>query len=256
MTRTIRKARVLHALMLREMVTRYGVSRLGYVWALLEPIGFIALLTLLFSQLAHAPPVGKSFPLFYATGYIAFHWFQDISSVVARSAFVNRPLFTFPAVTPLDTVIARFVLQALTGLAVAALIFVGILSLLPDQIGIDPLRLLTGFGLACALALSVGLLNVWATAISKAWEIAWQIVSRPLLLISCVFFTFWQVPVLIREVLWYNPLIHIVGSLRAGFYPAYDGSHISSAYVLAISAALAVIGLLGLRYAPTRIMYA
>ena len=77
MTRLIQKFRVLHALILREMVTRYGISRLGYVWAVLEPVGFITLLSLLFSQIAHAPPIGKSFPLFYATGYIAFHWFQQ-----------------------------------------------------------------------------------------------------------------------------------------------------------------------------------
>lgn len=55
--------RVLHALMLREMITRYGSSRLGYLWALLEPIGFIAMLSLIFSQISNSPPVGRSFAL-------------------------------------------------------------------------------------------------------------------------------------------------------------------------------------------------
>lgn len=254
MSPLIRKARVLHALMLREMVTRYGVSRLGYVWALLEPVGFITLLSLLFAQIAHAPPIGKSFPLFYATGFIAFHWFHDISSVVAKSAYVNRPLFTFPAVTPLDTVIARFCLQVLTGLAVAVVIFCGILTFTPGQVDIRPQPLLQGFALALALALALGLFNVWATAISKTWELAWNLVSRPLLLVSCVFYTFWSVPLLARDVLWYNPLIHVVGFVRAGFYPAYDASHVAPGYVLVISGGLALIGLTGLRLAPTRIM--
>lgn len=254
MSRLVRKARVLHALMLREMVTRYGVSRLGYLWALLEPVGFITLLSLLFSQIAHAPPIGNSFPLFYATGFIGFHWFHDISTVVAKSAYVNRPLFTFPAVTPLDTVIARFCLQALTGLAVAVVIFFGILTFTPGQTGMSPLPLLQGFALAATLGLALGLFNVWATAISKTWELIWSLVSRPLLLISCVFYTFWSVPLLAREVLWYNPLIHVVGLIRAGFYPAYDASHVQPGYVLAISGGLTLIGLIGLRLAPTRIM--
>lgn len=254
MNRLIRKVRVLHALMLREMVTRYGVSRLGYVWAMLEPVGFVALLSLLFSQIAHAPPIGRSFPLFYATGFIVFHWFHDISTVVARSAYVNRPLFTFPAVTPLDTVIARFCLQALTGLAVAVVVFSGILIFTPGQVEIRPLPLLQGFALAATLGLSLGLFNVWATAVSKTWELIWSLVSRPLLLISCVFYTFWSVPQLARDVLWFNPLIHAVGYVRAGFYPAYDAAHVTPGYVVMISGGLVLVGLIGLRLAPTRIM--
>ena len=254
MNRLIRKIRVLHALMLREMATRYGASRLGYVWALLEPVGFIALLSLLFSQLAHAPPIGHSFPLFYATGFIAFHWFHDISTVVAKSAYVNRPLFTFPAVTPLDTVLARFSLQALTGLAVAVVIFGAILAIAPGQVRIRPGPLVQGFVLAAVLGLSLGLFNVWATAISKTWELGWSLVSRPLLLISCVFYTFWSAPLLAREVLWFNPLIHVVGCIRAGFYPVYNASHVEPGYVLALSCCLTLVGLVGLRLAPTRIM--
>ena len=256
MKRMTSKARVLHALILREMVTRYGISRLGYVWAVLEPVGFITLLSLLFSQIAHSPPIGKSFPLFYATGYIAFHWFHDISSVVAKSAFVNRPLFTFPSVTPLDTVIARFVLQVLTGVAVAVVIFAGLLLILPHNARINPLPLIQGFALAAILGLSLGLFNVWATAISKTWELAWNLVSRPLLLISCVFFTYWSAPLIARDMLWYNPLVHVVGYMRAGFYPGYDATHVSPEYVLSVACALGLIGLIGLRLAPTRIMSA
>ncbi len=106
--------RELHALIVRETITRYGKSSLGYAWAVLEPAAFIAFLTVLFSQIAHNPPVGRSFVLFYATGYVSFHWFHDISSVVSRSVHVNRPLLSFPPITPLDTVLARFLLQALT----------------------------------------------------------------------------------------------------------------------------------------------
>lgn len=256
MTRFAAKLRVLHALILREMITRYGSSRLGYLWAVLEPVGFIALLSVLFSQIAHAPPVGTSFPLFYATGYIAFHWFNDTANVVSKSAFVNRPLFTYPAVTPLDTVIARFGLQVLTSIAVACVIFAGILFVTPEQVQIRPIPILKAFALGSLLGLALGLFNVWATAISKTWELAWNVISRPLLLISCVFFYFWSLPGFAREVLWWNPIIHIVAYLRQGFYPVYDASHASPAYVLGISAVLILTGLIGLRLAPTRVMSA
>ena len=246
--------RVIHALMVREMITRYGRSPLGYLWAVIEPAAVIALLSLIFSQIAHTPPEGRSFPLFYATGYVAFHWFHDISSVVARSVHVNRSLLAFPAVTPLDTILARFVLQALTGLAVAAIVFGAILTVFEDPVAYDPRWLFKAFLMAAGLGLGVGLTNAWAFALSRSWEIAWGIVSRPLFLISCVFFSFHSLPGAVRDVLWYNPLIHAVGALRAGVYPTYDAVHVSPGYVAGIALALALGGMFALRAAPGRVV--
>lgn len=253
-TRLVAHLRVLSALMLREMITRYGRSSLGYAWAVLEPAAFIALLSLLFAQIAHSPPVGRSFVLFYATGYVGFHWFHDISSVTARSVVVNRPLLTFPAVTPLDTVLARFLLQTLTAIATGVVIFGTILAVFADPIALDAAALMTAFGLACALGLGTGLANCWLFAQSRSWELVWGVISRPLFLISGVFFTFASLPAFARDALLYNPLIHITGFMRAGFYPSYDAGYTSAAYVLSISAALGLFGILTIWRAPTRLV--
>ena len=248
------QGRVLFALMMREMVTRYGRSPLGYVWAIIEPAGFIAFLSVLFAQIAHAPPVGRSFPLFYATGYVAFHWILDIANVTGRSVHVNRPLLAFPAVTPLDTVLARFLLQALTGLAVAGLIFGAILAIFPDQVRLDPAPLMLAFALAALLGLGIGVLNCWAFAHSKSWELAWGVIARPIFLISCVFFSFASLPAFAREVLWWNPVVHIVGLMRAGFYPIYDPAHVAPGYVLGVGLGLLLAGLLGLHFGRARLV--
>ena len=47
--------------------------------------------------------------------------------------------------------------------------------------------------------------------------------------------------------LWYNPLVHITGYMRTGFYPFYDASYVSLAYVAAVGAVLFVIGAMLLR---------
>lgn len=249
----IRLLRVVHALMLREMITRYGSSRLGYLWAVIEPVGFIALLSVVFSQIAHAPPVGKSFPLFYATGYIAFHWVMETAGIVSRSIHVNRPLLVFPAVTPIDTLLARFLLQALTVMIVAAIIFSVILSIFPDAVSIRFDALLTAFALAMALGFSIGTFNAWAFSQSKTWEFVWNLLSRPLFLTSCIFFTFAIMPLFVREVLWWNPIIHIVGLMRAGFYPVYDPSYVSPEFVGATCLGFLVTGLAGLKFSDARI---
>ncbi|MEL7467287.1 MAG: ABC transporter permease [Pseudomonadota bacterium] len=250
----IRHLRVLHALIVREMITRYGRSALGYVWAVLEPAGVILLLTLLFEQIAHAPPYGKSFALFYATGYLGFHWVLDISNVCSRSIHVNRPLLSFPSVTALDTILARFILQLLTAIAVAGLIL-GVIFIASGE----PFRprapdLLLAFTLAALLGLGIGSVNAWAFAISRGWEVAWGVISRPLLLVSCVFYSFESLPREAQDVLWFNPVVHVVGLLRGGVYPVYDGGHLVPLFPFAVALSLIVIGLVSLRMARARIV--
>lgn len=240
---TLAPARVLFALVMREMTTRFGRSAGGYLWALIEPAGFIALLSLAFSQIAHSPPVGRSFPLFYATGYIAFGFYNDIAALTGRAVQVNRPLLNYPAVTALDTVLARFLLQALTGLAVAAIIFTGILAVFAERVRLDPVPLITCFALAAGLGLGVGLVNSALFALSRTWERVYGLASRPLFLISAVFFAFGSLPAFVRDVLWWNPLIHLVGLMRAGFYPVYDASYVSVLYVASLALGLMTLGL-------------
>ncbi|MEM9061898.1 MAG: ABC transporter permease [Pseudomonadota bacterium] len=251
-----RHLRVLHALIVREMITRYGRSTLGYVWAVLEPAGVILLLTLLFTQIAQTPPFGESFALFYATGYLAFHWVHDIANVCARSVHVNRPLLSFPAVTALDTILARFLLQTLTALAVAALILGTIYATSTEPFRPSISYLVLAFGLAALLGLGIGLLNAWGFALSRGWEIAWGVISRPLLLVSCVFYSFESLPREAQDVLWYNPLIHVVGMLRVGLYPTYDAAHVAPEYPLSIAVGCALLGLVTLRMARSRIVLA
>jgi tetratricopeptide (TPR) repeat protein len=73
LTRLNSRARVLHALIVRETRTRFGESRLGYGWALIEPVTHILLLSAVFSLLMHgSPPLGTHFFLFYFTGLVPY----------------------------------------------------------------------------------------------------------------------------------------------------------------------------------------
>jgi tetratricopeptide (TPR) repeat protein len=65
--------RVIRAVIVRETRTRFGESKLGYGWALLEPILHIALLSVVFSVLMRGqPPIGSHFFLFYYTGLVRY----------------------------------------------------------------------------------------------------------------------------------------------------------------------------------------
>ena len=92
--------RVLFALMVREMATKFGRSWGGYIWAIAEPLGGIMLLTVAFSFAFRKPPLGTNFALFYATGIIPFFLFSNVTASVGQAIDSNRGLLTYPVVQP------------------------------------------------------------------------------------------------------------------------------------------------------------
>ena len=117
--RSFASGRVILALMLREMSTRYGRTPGGYIWALLEPLGGVLILAIGFSLLVRSPPLGTSFILFYATGMMPFDLFQKVSNATAKSLRFSRPLLAYPAVSWIDTLLARFLLNTLTSMTIS-----------------------------------------------------------------------------------------------------------------------------------------
>ncbi|RVV97606.1 sugar ABC transporter permease [Mesobaculum littorinae] len=247
MIRRFRTGRTILALMLREMSTRYGRSPGGYLWAVLEPIGGILILAVGFSLLLRSPPLGNNFVLFYATGFVPFTLYQNISDAVARALNFSRPLLQYPVVTWADAVIARFVLNALTGILVGYIVLFGVLMLAETRAVLDMDDILTAFGLALLLGLSIGMLNCVLLGLIDAWGQIWSIVTRPLFLASGVLFLFEDLPSGAQNILWYNPLFHILGLLRAGFYPTYDASYVSEIYVVGFSLVTLFMGTVLLR---------
>ncbi len=239
--------RVVGALMLREMATTYGRSPGGYLWAVLEPVGGIALLSIIFSLGFRNPPIGSNFPIFYATGLVPFLAYMDISNKLASAMQYSRQLLSYPCVTYLDALFARFALNALTQLLVAFLLFAGIMLAFETRTVLDFPAIVLGFAMAGAVAFGVGTLNCFLTRLFPLWQRIWTIISRPLLFISGVIFLFDAIPEPYRGFLWYNPLIHVVGQVRSGFYPYYEATYVSPLYVFGLSLVLCATGLVFLR---------
>ncbi|MEL7150300.1 MAG: ABC transporter permease [Pseudomonadota bacterium] len=234
--------RVLGALIIREMITRYGRSWGGYIWAVLEPVGIIIILSLAFSQVVKAPAIGTSFVFFYATGYIPFHFFHETATNTGASVSVNRPLLQLPMVTALDVVLARFLLSLITLIAVSFIIFTGMMFVIDEAVRLSFDHLFASMAAGAVFGLGVGAINASLFEFVPAWRQVWGIISRPLFIISGVFFTFDELPRNIREILWWNPLIHVVGEARKGFYPTYDGNYVEILFPVLLGAAMTVIG--------------
>lgn len=239
--------RAVTALILREMATTYGRSPGGYLWAVLEPVGGIALLTLAFSAVLHTPGLGRNFALYYASGMLPFMAFTAISNKVARALSFSRQLLAYPAVTWLDALLARFLLTALTEFMVAFLVIAGILLAFDTRVIPDWPLVLRAMALAAALGLGVGVLNCHLMTRWPLWQQVWSVLMRPMFLVSGVFFLYETVPEPFRALLWFNPLLHVTGLMRRGFYAGYEAGYVSETYVLALSGLLLLAGLMLLR---------
>lgn len=236
--------RTVLALVLREMSTSYGRSPGGYLWAVLEPAAALVVLTVVFGLVLRSPSLGNSFPLFYASAYLPFMLFNDAANKTATSLKFSKPLLTYPAVTFIDAMIARFILTVLTHIVIALIIFTAILTLLNTNTLLFFPRIIEGFALAAILGLAVGAINGYLMVAFPLWERAWQIFTRPLFLISAVLYIYEDLPQMGKAILWWNPLIHVTGITRTGFYSTYTASYASALYVLLISAILLLPGLL------------
>lgn len=235
------------ALMLREMSSTYGRSPGGYVWAVLEPLGAIAILSFCFSLLLSTPALGTNFILFYATGYLPFMLYQSVSNTVARSLRFSRPLLFYPSVTWLDSIIARFALNSLTQIMAGFILLMAIIIFADTNTVLDIQPLLLAIFLAAFLGLGAGVLNCLLMGLFPVWETVWSIATRPLFLASGILFIYEDMPPLVQDVLWFNPLIHVIGLFRRGIYSLYDPTYISSLFVLGVALAHVALALLLLR---------
>lgn len=236
--------RTIFALMLREMVTTHGRSPGGYLWAILEPVAAISLLAFAFSLAFRAPSLGGSFALFYATGYLVYMLFHDLSNKTAASIRFSKSLMTFSAVSWLDAVIARFLLNFLTHMMVISLVLGTMLIVIDTRASPDLPKIANALGMAAVLGLGVGTVNCYLWLAFPAWERIWTVVTRPLFIVSGIFFLFEDLPTWVQDLLWFNPIFHATGEMRAGMYPIYEPHYVNALFAYGTGLALTLIGLM------------
>lgn len=243
--RRLKTPRTIMALILREMSTTYGRSPGGYIWAILNPVGAIAMFTLVLSTglRIRNPSLGINFPLFLATGMLPLQIYMDMSNKIGTALNFSKPLLMYPGVRYTDAIIARFVLSLLTKVLVTYLVMAGIILTFETRAIVDLPPIITSIGMAAALGAGLGTLNCYLIPTYPVWGSIWGILTAPLFFMSTIFYTYEDLPRIGQEVLWYNPLVHIVGMMRRGFYPTYDAPYVSVSYVLGVALVTGTIGL-------------
>ena len=236
--------RVIRALILRETRTRFADTRLGYGWALIEPILHIALLSATFAVLMHGrPPIGADFFVFYYTGLIPYHVFVHSSTGMSHALINNAPLLQLPPVSSFDVIAARGLLEVMTDVLVAVALLAGFLAIglraMPDNLWEASLAVLTIAAFGCG----IGFVNAVVTVFWRSWEKSYAQLVRLLYFVSGIFYVPGMMPDWARDILVWNPLLHAIDWFRSGFFEVYRPHWLERSYVAVVAIVSLLAGL-------------
>lgn len=223
----------IRALFLRELQTRFGQYRLGYLWIFLEPLFSIGIMLVLFGAIMQRTLPNISFEVFLLNGMVPFFMFRSGISQALGAAQANKGLFSYRPVKPIDALIARNVLEFFLGFT-TYIFFSAVLLWFGYEISFEQIPTLLFYWLLLfilmfSLSLIFMVLGDFSSELNKFVGVLFFI----LYFLSGVLYPIQIIPVQYREYLLYNPLIHIFESMRQAVAPAYplvDG--ISLNYVL------------------------
>ena len=104
---------VLHALMLRELTTRFGRENIGFLWVMVEPLLFAVFVGLLWRAQKGPMEHGMGIFAFVVSGYIPLVLFRSSISRAVNIFTANGALLYHRQIKILDFVVVRFAIECI-----------------------------------------------------------------------------------------------------------------------------------------------
>ncbi len=242
------QARVIYALMMQEVHTIYGNTKLGYIWALFQTTTQVLIFWIIRTVTKFTPPHGMHIFLFLLTGFALFTMFRGTINKCMSAVTSNNSLLTFPQVTPVDLMISRTLLLWATEM-VASLVMLSIAVTLGMPLAVtDYGKLFFALLISPLLGLGVGMTCASLTVIFPVINRLLPLFMRALFLTSGVFFSLSRFPSYIIKWLWWNPMLQIIECGRSALSRGYDSVDYSVVYIVSATVLFLCLGFLFERY--------
>lgn len=220
-----------YALVMREVQTRFGSTKMGYFWALVDPMIMVLFFATIRTYLG-TDSSSYDYAVFLATGMVPFNFFRMMMTQSTGAFEANRGLFVYKQVKPFDTIFARFGLEVFILLMVTlAFIFIGFyfgfdmkVKNINGVIFAEVWLLIFTFGISILFAV----LGTFFNLIKKIVGF----MSMPLFFISGLFFTAESLPPNIRELMLYNPLLHFIEMIHGNYFAALNTNFVDYRYMV------------------------
>lgn len=239
--------RVIGALLMREILTRYGRHNIGFLWLFVEPMTFTLGVTALWTltKATH----GSNLPIvaFAVTGYSSVLLWRNMPGRCIGAIEPNLSLMYHRQVKVIDILLSRLLLEA-GGATASFTVLVGFFYSIgwikpPEDVlaVIGGWLMLTWFGMALALLLST--LAEENEMVDKLWHPG----SYLLFPLSGAAFIVDVLPQGGRDVILYLPMVHGVEYLREGYFGSAFHAHYDMSYMALCNVALTLLGLAQMR---------
>ncbi|MEC3948369.1 ABC transporter permease [Sphingobium sp. HWE2-09] len=214
------QVRVIHALMIRELITRFGRENIGFLWIMAEPLLFGGLVGIIWHFTHGATEHGMGIMAFVATGYIPITLFRHSVSRSVAVFTVNQSLLYHRQIKVVDFIFARFIIELLGGMMAyvfmaVVLYFVGEFPI-PDDVGL----LIAGWFLYALFCLSLCLIIAPLSEMSEAMEKFVPVTTYVMIPFSgLLYLVSWAHPS-VRPYLLLSPFVNCMEMMRKGIWGA------------------------------------
>jgi capsular polysaccharide transport system permease protein len=240
--------RVIGALLLREMSTRFGRENLGFVWLFVEPALLGGAVGMMHHLSGHGLPGGVDILSFWVLGYIPFYLFRSVVNRAPVAIVSNQSLLFHRRITILDIMLSRNLLEGgavLGAMAVFTLVLGAATAVWPVQ----PAKLVLGMALMLLLASGISMLLAAGSVYSEMYERLTHLVTYLSLPVLGAFYMVFWLPTELQALALYIPTVHCFELVREGQFGDAVPIHYDIPYVLAWCAVLNLFGLAALRKA-------
>lgn len=245
--------RVLHALLMREVITRFGRENLGVLWLLAEPMIFTLGVATLWSAagLAHGSPL----PIiaFAVTGYSSVLLWRNCATRSSMAIEANKGLLYHRNVRVIDVFLTRATLEiaGATGSFIVLSAFFTWFGWMP--LPQDLLQVILGWAMLAWFGLSLALLIGAGTAFSAITERLWHPAAYLLFPLSGAAFMVDWLPPRFQEIVLLLPMVHGVEALREGYFGNAVRTHYDLGYMAVACLVMTLAALTLVREAGRRV---
>ena len=205
---------VLYALLLREFSARFGRSRVGLLWVLIEPIAHVAFPVVMFGFIVDRHVTGYDYPIYLMYGLLPYFLFRTICMQTMEGVNTSRGLLSYRPVHLIDVIMTK----AIFTLALESMLFfvigLGLTFFGHDLVPALPIEWLCLLLGVAAFGLGLGMIFAALTSFMPDARSVIRISFMPLYFASGVVLPITRFPPDVVDVLAYNPLLHWVEASR------------------------------------------
>jgi capsular polysaccharide transport system permease protein len=235
--------RVIGALLLREIITRYGRHNIGFLWLFVEPMIFTLGITTAWTLLKATH--GSTLPItaFAITGYSSLLLWRNCSNRAIQAVQVNLSLLYHRNVKVLDVLLARIILEII-GATISAILLTFLFSFMGlMDLPVDILTVLISWILLAWFSMALSLIVGGASERSEMVDRVWHVITYLMFPLSGAgFMVSWMPAAAQKYVLWV-PMVHCTEMLRHGYFGDAIRTYENPSYVIAVNLIMTLIGL-------------